>query len=404
MILQGYSPRESQRPIFKSPARFLSVDAGRRWGKTVSGLNWGLEGICNEGGPVWWIAPIYATSKMAYRRLIDAAWKGGAAAAIKDKSETELRVEFINGEVLWFKTGDNPDNLRGEGIKRAILDEGARLKRDVWEGVIRPALSDTNGRALIISTPKGKNWFYEIFERGQDPLQAENYQSWKFPTADNPRVPSEDIEQAKQTLPLDVFKQEYLAEFLENQAGVFRNIEACVGSAKEEPVAGKQYFAGLDHARTTDFTVLTILDNTGRQIYFDRFNILSWAIQRERIIPVCKKYKTRLFMDSTAEGGDMFYEDLRLAKLNVEGYKFTAESKKMLIESLMIGFDRKEIKILDDGVQKTELNIFEYKLGPSGIVHYSAPEGYHDDCVCALALAWWSLKHVPQMPNIRSLV
>lgn len=401
MVIQGYHPREDQRPVFDARARFLVLDAGRRWGKTITGLNWQLQGICAEGGESWWIAPIYPQSKMVFRKLLSAARRGGADRVLKDVSHSELRIEFINGAVAWYKSGDNPDNLRGEGIRRAIVDEAARVKREVWEEVLRPAVSDTGGRILFISTPKGKNWFYELWCRGQDPLQPE-YESWKYPTSSNPKVSSADIEQARQTLPVDVFSQEYLAEFLENQAGVFRNVKDCIGSVRSEPVSGRSYFAGLDLARLTDFTVLTILDDLGHQVFIDRFNLLDWAVQKQRIISTVKRYGAQLLLDSTGIG-DPIHDDLRRAGLAVAGYKFTAESKQLLIEALQMAFDQLRIKILDDVVQRNELEIFEYEIGRSGAVRYSAPEGYHDDTVVALALAWWLYAGPKAEPRIRRL-
>lgn len=401
MKIIGFSPRPAQKEILSAKERFLIVDAGRRFGKTILGLNWLLEGACNDGGINCWAAPIFAQSKMAFRSLLSAAHKGNAIPVFKDISQSELRMELANDSVIHFRSADNPDSLRGEGYKRAVMDEAARQQRDTFEEVLRPALSDTHGRLLALSTPKGKNHFYEMYTRGQDPLQPD-YKSWKFPTSDNPKVSAEDIEQARQSLPVDVFSQEYLAEFLENSAGVFRNIGACIGSRREEPLAGKEYYAGLDLARLTDFTVLTILDSTGRQVYWDRFNLLDWTVQKERIIPVIRKYKAKLNVDASGVG-DPIYEDLRRAGLNVEGYKFTADSKKKLIETLMIGFDQQKLSILDEGVQRNELEIFEYQIGSSGMVHYSAPEGYHDDCVISLALAYWLIGGPRVEPRIWSI-
>ena len=401
MNIQLFDPRPSQLEVLSHPARFKAADCGRRFGKTIMGENWLSEGACNEGGENWWISPIYPQSKAVFRDMTAAFRRGGADAAFKDVSQSEFRIEFVNGAVVHFKSGDNPETLRGAGLKRVVVDEAARVKRDVWEEVLRPAVSDTGGKVLFISTPKGKNWFYALWIRGQDKLQSD-FKSWKFPTSDNPKVSPEDIEQARQSLPVDVFNQEYLAEFLENSAGVFRNIPACIGSCREEPLPGKAYFAGLDLARLTDFTVLSILDQAARQVYWDRFNLLDWTVQKERIIPVIRRYKARLNVDSTGVG-DPIYEDLRRAGLDVMGYKFTADSKKKLIETLMIGFDQKKLSILDEKIQTNELDIFEYTIGSSGMVHYSAPEGYHDDTVIALALAYWLIAGPSIMPSVARL-
>ncbi len=398
--VRGFKPRASQLEVLNHPARFKVLDCGRRWGKTITGSNWLTEGAINEGGKCWWVSPIFAQAKEVFREKVAAAKKGGAAVAFKDVSQSELRIEYRNGGVEHYKSADNPDTLRGAGLKRVVLDEASRQKREIWEEVIRPAVSDTHGSVLFASTPKGKNWFYDVWTRGQDPMQSE-FMSWRFPTSDNPMIQQSDLDHAKQSLPVDVFAQEYLAEFLDNQAGVFRNIAACATSKSSGPVAGMDYVGGLDLARLTDFTVLTILDSDGRQVFIDRYNLLDWAVQKQRIINDVNRYNAALLLDSTGIG-DPIYDDLRRAGLNVDGYKFTSDSKGKLIEFLMLAFDQAKIAILDDPVQKNELGIYEYTIGRSGNVSYNAPDGYHDDTVIALALAWWKLGH-NAMPGIRRL-
>ena len=402
MEVIGFTPRPSQREILSARDRFLIVNAGRRFGKTMLGLNWLLQGACQEGGTGCWTAPIFAQSKMAFRSLVSAANRGTAAPAFRDISQTELRIALVNNSVLHFRSADNPDSLRGEGYKRVVQDEAARQSRDTFEEVLRPTLSDTHGRLLALSTPKGKNHFFEMHSRGVDPLHPE-YKSWTFPTSDNPKVPTEDIEQARMSLPVDVFEQEYLAKFLENQAGVFRNVAARIGAKPSAPVPGRTYVAGLDLARTTDFTVLSILDaETAAQVYLDRFNTLDWAIQKARIAAAVSQYNARVLVDATGVG-DPIFEDLFRAGLDVAPYKFDAFSKKRLIEALMLGFDERRITLLDDPTQKNELESFEYEIGSSGMVRYSAPDGYHDDTVIALALAFWLIAGPRVEPKIRRL-
>ena len=180
LVVQGFTPRPSQRTLLRCPARFLIGDMGRRWGKSLTGLNWLLDGSFLVSGSVnWWIAPIYAQARMIYRKLISAFIKGNGLSIIKSKSDSELRLQFVNDAVMEFKSGDNPDNLRGEGIKRVVIDEAARVKKELFENVIEPATAETSGRVLFISTPYGKNWFYDMWRRGQDPLQPD-YMSWQF--------------------------------------------------------------------------------------------------------------------------------------------------------------------------------------------------------------------------------
>src|SRR5574343_1126060 len=402
LAVRLYTPRPSQLQVLNHPARFKAMCCGRRWGKTITESNWLTEGAINDGGKNWWISPIFAQAKEVFREKVAAAKKGGAAAAFKDVSLSELRIEDLNGGVEHYKSSDNPDTLRGSGLKRVVLDEAARMKREIWEEVMRPAVSDTHGKVMFGSTPKGKNWFFEVWSRGHDDLQPE-FASWRFPTSDNPMIQQSDLDHARASLPADVFAQEYEAEFLDNQAGVFRNVAACSTSKRQEPIPGMAYYAGLDLARLSDFTVLTILDQDGNQVYMDRFNLLDWTIQERRIIDCIHRYnEARLLLDSTGIG-DPIFDALRRAGLAVDGYKFTNESKGQLIEHLQLAFDRKRICILDDQVQRNELEIYEYTINRSGTVSYNAPDGYHDDTVIALALAWWKRGHQAE-PRIRSLV
>lgn len=390
MKVIGYNPRKDQIWIFEAIARFLTEAAGRRWGKTITGLNWLLEGVCEEGGIFWWVAPVYAQCRMAFRRLYNAS-RGGAQKFIKRESQSEMFFEFINGALLEFKSADKPDNLRGEGIKRAVIDEAAHVKRAVWEEIIRPALSDTRGRALFISTPKGKNWFYEMFNRGQDPLLKE-YASMRNPTADNPLILGSDIDNARRDLPADVFSQEYEAEFLDDCAGVFRNVKACAVAFPCGPEKGKVYVAGLDIARVTDFTVLKIFSTDGVEVYSDRFNNLDWNFQIQRLGRKIKEYNAQVLIDSTGVG-DPIFEALKNMGLKIEGLHFTNESKKQLVNNLAIELESNGIKIINDPVTVSELGVYEYKMTRHGNIQYGAPDGYHDDTVTALMLAVWKLKN-----------
>jgi phage FluMu gp28-like protein len=384
--LQLFRPRPSQRLVLESTAENLIVDCGRQWGKTILGANWLQEySWTHTRFPAWWVAPTYAQSKMVYRRVIHANANNGA---IKDKSDSELRIAWISGGVMAFKTADNPENLRGESVGQGVMDEAARCKRETWEDVLSPALAVTGGRFMFISTPKGRNWFYELWTRGQDRQANPKFESWKFPSSDNPLITAEHIEHARQTLPQAIFDQEYLAEFLEDSSGVFRGVSACVNPMleREAPVKGRIYYAGLDLAKHVDFTVLTILDEQGRQVYWNRFQKVNWPYQKQLVTEVCQQYDARLLMDSTGVG-DPIFDDLLNAGLDVTGYKFTNDSKKKLVESLMIAFEQGKIQIIEEPIQLNELQIFEYEINPSGTISYNAPEGYHDDCVMGLALA-----------------
>ena len=383
--LQLYNPRASQLQVLRSDARFKTVNAGRRWGKTLTALNWLLKGAWENGGQNWWVAPIYRQAKIPWRRMLRAMPR----EAIKESSKSELRIELLSGGVVQFVSADNPENLRGEGIGRLVIDEAARVDREAWEGSLRPAISDTGGRVLFISTPKARNWFFEIWARGKDRKAWPEYESWSFPSADNPKIPREDIEQAQRTLPRDVFQQEYMAEFLEGHAGVFRKIDQCImGVLDWHPIRGRYYFMGVDLAKHQDFTVISVTDDSGQVVWWERFNLIDWPFQKSKIQNVALNFNAAVLIDSTGIG-DPIFDDLARMGLRIRGYKFTSESKKALIEALVIAMENRQITFPDIPELINELRIFEYQMSPSGNLRYSAPAGYHDDFIISLALANW---------------
>lgn len=213
--LPPFHPR--QREIALSPARFRVVAAGRRFGKTRAGAALCMMTAAN-GGRAWWVAPSYKMGAVGWRqvRLLARQIPGVVIGQV------ERLVTLPNGGTIQVRSADEPDSLRGEGLNLAVLDECAFMKPEAWTEAIRPALSDRRGRALFISTPKGRNWFYDLWMMGMDAAE-QDWASWQLPTSANPFIDPAEIEAARQLLPDDIFRQEYLAEFLaESGENTFR--------------------------------------------------------------------------------------------------------------------------------------------------------------------------------------
>lgn len=286
---------------------------------------------------------------------------------------------------ILFLSADNPESILGLGFRGMVVDEAARIPPDVWQYTIRPTLAQTLGWALLISTPSGRGWFYDLFTRGRDPAEHD-YASFHFPSNSNPYFPVEEWEEARRTLPADVFRQEYLAEFIEDSAGVFRNVDDCLTSDIRPQTS--DVVIGCDLAKHTDFTVLIAMDRkSGQCLAMDRFHHLDWPVQKERIVGFHRRYNGLLVLDATGVG-DPVYDDLRHVIPRIEPVKLTNVSKAQLIQRLVVAVEQKQIgwpaawSVLTD-----ELKRYEYQITPSGNITYNAPSGYHDDCVIALALA-----------------
>ncbi len=289
---------------------------------------------------------------------------------------------------------------------------------------------------MFISTPAGRNWFYDMFTRGVE--RQEGFRSFTFPSNVSPYFPAKEWDEARATLPEDVFRQEYMAEFLEDSAGVFRGIDACLFDAdaigngqsaigngdrsltEAQSPQRRTVIVGCDIAKHTDWTVCIAIDaKTGLCLEIERFNQLDWPVQRERIAAFVKRWQARLVMDATGVG-DPVFDDLRRVLPHVEGFKITAQTKRELVQGLMVAVEQRRVAwpaaTRQGGVRSEELEVggtlnaqrstlnaevaawevltaemkrYEYEIGPTGQVSYSAPSGYHDDCVMALALGVW---------------
>jgi len=386
----GFKPHPGQYEAFMSDARFKILCNGRRWGKSLYSAIEILPYVFMKNKMVWVVAPTYELAQKVFREVYRYVrprhflWKA-EGRCVNSKSEMRIITNF--GTEIVGKSADNPDSLVGEGLDLLIIDEAARIKESVWNEQLRPTLSDKHGRAIIISTPKGKNWFFRLWTRGQDPKFPE-YQSWQHPTSDNPYISPEEIEEAKRTLPERAFRQEYLAEFLDDTGGVFRGVRKLIRKTLRSARPGESFFIGVDLAKYMDFTVIAVLDRDGNLVYFDRFNQIDWNLQKERIKSVYRDYPGKIIIDSTGVG-DPIFEDLRYEGLDVEGFKFNPSTKRQLINNLSLAIEQEKIHYDDIPDLIIELEIFEYQISPSGNLKMNAPDGYHDDCVIALALATW---------------
>lgn len=377
----------AQWEIISSPARFRVAACGRRFGKTLAAGGEAVR-VAATGGRVWWVAPTYDVTKRG--------WTGVARIANQipgvEIRRGDREVHFAGGGFIGFKTADSAAGLRGEGLDFVIIDEAAFVREDAWTDDLRPALTDRQGRALFISTPNGRNWFWRAWMMGHDPARHE-WASWTFPTRANPYIEPSEIDAARELLPARTFEQEYLAEFLEDGGAVFRNIRACTTvAAGRRPREGQRVVFGVDWGKSDDFTAIAVLTEARELVALERFNQIGWALQRGRLVEMAKRWQpVAIWAEENSIGGPNI-EALQAEGLPVTPFQTTASSKGPLIESLALAFEQQEIGIPDDPVLIGELQAYTMERLPSGRWRYSAPSGMHDDTVIALALAWWGVQ------------
>lgn len=383
-----------QVEVLNSQARFQVCCAGRRWGKTKIAVKKALAHCREPGKVVWWIAPNYKNVRRGYREVLRQIPPGILTKAAPTPTSNELILHFPGGTRMEFYSAENPDSLAGEGVDYVVMDEAALIRDHVWEQLVRPTLMDKNGAAFLISTPRGYNYFWDLWTRGQDELQPE-YESWRFPTKANPHVDDSEVEDAARTLPRAIYEQEILADFISDAASVFRGLDA----ASVDGVAIRPHdhvFLGIDLAKHYDFTVITGCRQEDRMpCYHERFNAVSWVEQRRRIHDAVAKIEatgatTTVVMDTTGVG-DVVFDDLEAEGLDVMPVKFTNQWKQMAVMLLAADLERGLAFILEE--QRNEFNTYRYEVTESGRFKYSAPDNGHDDEVSAKLLEHWGVVH-----------
>ncbi len=384
--------------------RFVIGACGTKFGKTwgcceaIVGRAWDHPGTLN-----WWIAPTFAQSKNAFNLCKRLLPEGTFMPYAADMRLVLLRPDGSEHSAIEFKSGDNPDSLRGFGVHYFICDEAARMPYESFLSIIT-TVTQTFAPGIFISTPHARNWFYDIYQRGEkfledgtpkfsesDPDPFPNYLSIRMPTWANPTVPLESIRQMKASLPEDVFRQEVAAQFLLDSAGVFRGVKDCVRGELQEPLADHSYIMGVDLGRLKDFTVLTVMDRSNRHVvYQDRFQKIEWEVQYHRMIETAKRYRAKVFMDSTGIG-DPVVQTVQSGGIHVVPYSISSNvAKHQLIDKLRLNIEKQRISFPADlVVMRKELASYEYNISTAGVVRFSAPSGQHDDTVISLALANW---------------
>lgn len=303
-------------------------------------------------------------------------------------------MTLANDAQIFLRSMENPDAVRPLSVAGLVAEEFSLWSAYAWNECVRPTLMSREAPALFIFTPKGMNQAHELWARA---AQGEKgYKGYHFTSYDGP-VPKAAIDAEAATMPEGVRRQEILAEFLADLGGVFTRVRDCIAGEGENAEVGETYVIGVDLAKTQNFTVLTVVARSSRQVVdHDRFSQLDWEFQCAKIKAKAREYnKAVVWLDSSGLG-DPVFDRVKSLGVACRGYKFSPESKRKLIESLGLALSQGAISYPDIPVLIDELEIYAAKQLPGGGVSYSAPAGYHDDCVDSLALAVWGLgKHKP---------
>lgn len=395
-------PTPAQARVEASDARFKILRAGRRTGKTKIAARTIMRATIGSPNSMnWWVANTWKNTKRGYRQVLAMVPPEILAKPAPSADSNELALYFKNGATLEFYTAGTPDAMAGEGVHFVVVDEAALIPEHVWFQIIRPTLMDVQGRALIVSTPRGRNWFWRLDDWGGfagKHAPKPGYESFHFTSYDNPYLPREDIEESRESMPERLFNQEVLAQYIANADALFNLEHAHVVEGYDPALAARQTLAvGIDLAKRIDFTVIWAMDSRGRLVFHDRFQQgISWPVQRELIVEHLRDLaevadSVTVGIDSTGLG-DVVYDDLdALGEFDIVPINFSPVQKHKMVKLLGADIEKQRVQLLESAMD--EFEAYQYSIGPSGNFKYSAPEGQHDDQVSAAMLANWVRVH-----------
>jgi len=367
------------------PARFIVAVMGRRAGKT-SGCARIAGKRALRGATVFWGAPTHDTATIGRDKF-----HSMFGNVIEHQTQIPANADILGGGRILWRSFDRPGAAIGRAIDLAVVDEGARVKKRVIYEDLLPTIADTGGKIVVPTTPRGRqSWVFDWYTRAMagDP----NYAVVHGPSTENPDPNvAEFVQVAKENMPDVLYRQEIMAEFVEGEGAVFHHISdnATLDGWLDGPREGCHYVVGADLAKHQDWTVMYALDVRSGEVHgCERFQHLDWPMVKARIEVFAKRWGASVWLDATGVG-DPIFDDLAVVGLNVIPVKFTSESKSQLVISLMNAMEKGEVKYPRDDALIAELEAFAYEELPSGKFRYSAPDGKHDDCVMALALAVW---------------
>jgi hypothetical protein len=394
--------RQDQWEIASHPAKIKVICMGRRWGKTIMSGAIAVS-TAAAGGRVAWVVPTYKNGRPLWR-FVKQAVRG-----LKEvrANETERIIQFPNGGYLAIYSAENPDSILGENFNLVIVDEAARVSETMIFDAIMPTLADTDGDLILISTPKGFNWFQKLWSDARADMIISA--AWTAPTSANPNpFIRKAFEMAQKRLPWRTFHQEWLAEFLPDGDGVFRFVERSKTAVwQPRRVGNHQYVFGVDLAKYGDWSVITVWDLTLRSlVHIQRFQGIDYLVQLERLRTAYGLF-TPTDIVIERNGNETFIELAVRAGLPVSVFTTTNKSKITSADNLAIGFEQAQVWIVDpetvaDEEERIhaqalvdELKAFTTQRTPGGTLTYAAPAGVHDDCVMSAIFGYELVSTAP---------
>ncbi len=432
----GWQPHDAQKALFCSAASVRIAACGWRWGKTESlSIDIASLALTEPGSRQLLVAPTEAQARLlgeAVQSRLEAAFSSpnngldDRKLVVRARPHLILTVAPLAGsaelsQVMCRTAGRDGRNLRGLWAHRIIVDEAAHVPDRVLREVLPPMLADKGGEFVLASSPNGRrSAFYALFTRGQTPQSVQEngitYQSFQCPTTDNKgHLDKAWLASQREDMGEALYAQEFEAQFLDDFGMVFREDEIVAATADlpgvrlertevlSDPVPGHYYVVGVDWGRKWDYTVVVVLDtetSPAKLVHLSRWRGTGWETQAADTAAIVARFRPRRVLADGNSIGDPIAEMLESQirkqmpqsayRPTVERFTFGAESKQRLVDRLNVGLAARALQFPPHKALLNELRCFEYAPGGPGRLKMAAASGGHDDCVIALALAYYA--------------
>lgn len=407
MKLIGFTPYPHQRAVIdtvtadRGTGRITCVLSSRQKGKSLMIANLLLYYAINfPKTKNFCVSPTLKQARAIYTVIVDAITPSGI---ISNSNATDLSLKISNGSYINFKSAEQRAALRGYTADFLCIDEACFISDDVFY-LILPWIDARKAPLLMVSTPFiREGFFYRYYCYGREHSHNTVTIDWSDPEYKDSIgliLPPERLEEYRQVLPASQFRSEYLGQWLDADGQVFTGFRALTGDTA--PVPGSRYWVGIDWASgvEADDTVITVIDDRGRQVVLDCFNNLSATEQIDRVMKTVAPIEDSIVQIRSEVNGvgapmtDLLRERLRpRTRQCLNGHTTTNQSKASMVSLLQVAFESGEITLIDDARQMRELGAYAAEYNPkTKNVYYNAPPGMHDDIPMALMHAWAAYK------------
>lgn len=407
---KGFKPFSYQRAVIdeviysRGTGKIVCCLSSRQKGKTMMLANILLYYSLNFNGTKnFCLSPTLKQAKSIFKTINKALSRKGLT---ESSNATDLEINFINGSSISFKSAEQKEALRGYTCTGILcIDEACFISDEIFN-IVRPWTDFHKAVTLMTSTPLTKTGtFFQYYNYGLEGSHntiSINWSDERFREDIEKVLPPERLEEYRQMLPRNTFKTEYLGEWLDDEGIVFQGYGNCKEHNEIKPT--DRLYVGIDWSNqaNNDYTVISIFNQNGEQVYLKYFNNLPSGKQTDYIYSILEDYfKQIVVIQPELNSIGQAYTDYFISRLQkekkkvkVEGFMTTNQSKNTLVTDMQIALEKEKVKLLDDGKQEKEFGYFTATYNPTTrVVTYSAPNGLHDDTVMATLIAYNAYKN-----------